>query len=81
MDLFKKTPTLSFAEPLQIKQKATIWGQRKYSQEFVFPIFWRELFGVTSYLGGCAKGAEKASCGETAVQKGVFGESVSSLPP
>ena len=28
-----------------------------------------------------AKGAEKASCGETVVQKGVFGESVSSLPP
>ena len=27
------------------------------------------------------KGAEKASCGETVVQKGVFGESVSSLPP
>ena len=26
-----------------------------------------------------AKGAEKASCGETVVQKGVFGESVSSL--
>ena len=32
---------------------------------------------------GCAKGAAKASCGETGVQKGkgVFGESVSSLPP
>ena len=30
---------------------------------------------------GRAKGAEKASCGETVVQKGVFGESVSSLPP
>ena len=30
---------------------------------------------------GCAKGAAKASCGETVVQKGVFGESVSSLPP
>ena len=28
-----------------------------------------------------AKGAAKASCGETVVQKGVFGESVSSLPP
>ena len=27
-----------------------------------------------------AKGAAKASCGETVVQKGVFGESVSSLP-
>ena len=27
-----------------------------------------------------AKGAEKASCGETVVQKCVFGESVSSLP-
>ena len=27
---------------------------------------------------GCAKGAEKASCAETVVQKGVFGESVSS---
>ena len=30
---------------------------------------------------GCAKGAAKGSCGETIVQKGVFGESVSSLPP
>ena len=30
---------------------------------------------------GCAKGAEKASCGETDVQKGVFGDSVSSLLP
>ena len=29
----------------------------------------------------CVKGAEKASCGETVVQKGVFGESVSCLPP
>ena len=28
-----------------------------------------------------ANGAAKASCGETVVQKGVFGESVSSLPP
>ena len=28
-----------------------------------------------------AKGAEKAACGETVVQKGGFGESVSSLPP
>ena len=27
------------------------------------------------------KGAAKASCGETVVQKGVFGESVSSLSP
>ena len=26
------------------------------------------------------KGAARASCGETVVQKGVFGESVSSLP-
>ena len=30
---------------------------------------------------GCAKGAAKGSCGETVVQKGVFGESVSSLLP
>ena len=28
-----------------------------------------------------AKGAEKGLLGETVVQKGVFGESVSSLPP
>ena len=27
-------------------------------------------------VGGGAKGAKKASCGETVVQKGVFGESV-----
>ena len=32
-------------------------------------------------LSGRAKGAAKGSCGETVVQKGVFGESVSSLPP
>ena len=32
-------------------------------------------------LWGHAKGAAKASCGETVVQKGVFGESVSCLPP
>ena len=32
-------------------------------------------------LWGCAKGAAKGSCGETVVQKGVFGESVSSLLP
>ena len=31
--------------------------------------------------GGAPKGAAKASCGETVVQKRVFGESVSSLPP
>ena len=33
------------------------------------------------FLSGCAKGAAKGSCGETVAQKGVFGESVSSLPP
>ena len=32
-------------------------------------------------LSGCAKGAAKGSCGEMVVQKGVFGESVSPLPP
>ena len=32
-------------------------------------------------LWGRAKGAAKASCRETVVQKGVFGESVSSLLP
>ena len=31
--------------------------------------------------GPLGKGAEKALCRETVVQKGVFGESVSSLPP
>ena len=36
---------------------------------------------TTAYIGGRAKRAAKASCGETVVQKGVFGESVSSLPP
>ena len=32
------------------------WGQKKYSQEFVFPSFWRtlgELFGVNSYKNPC----------------------------
>ena len=33
------------------------------------------------HKSGRAKGAAKGSCGETVVQKGVFGESVSSLPP
>ena len=33
------------------------------------------------FLSECAKGAAKASCGETVVPKGCFGESVSSLPP
>ena len=32
-------------------------------------------------VGGAPKGAAKASCAETVVQKGVFGESVSTLPP
>ena len=39
------------------------------------------LSGSSLNEWGHAKGAEKASCGETFVQKGVFGESVSSLPP
>ena len=33
-----------------------------------------------AYLWGRAKEAAKASCRETVVQNGVFGESVSSLP-
>ena len=37
----------------------------------------QELFN----FWGHAKGAAKGSCGETVVQKGVFGESVSSLLP
>ena len=41
---------------------------------------WKTPFGTLRFLG-CAKGAEKVSCGETVVQKGGFGESVSSLPP
>ena len=32
-------------------------------------------------IWGRAEGAAKASCGETVVQKGVFRESVSPLPP
>ena len=40
------------------------------------------LEGIPTVLTSeCAKGAAKASCGETVVQKGFFGESVSSLPP
>ena len=42
------------------------------------PPVWRDLKIWTPPFTGCAKGAEKASCGETVVQKG--GESVSSLP-
>ena len=38
----------------------------------------RTIFNTEGSFG---KGAAKASCGETVVQKGVFGESVSSLPP
>ena len=37
--------------------------------------------GQESRVSGIAPGAAKTSCGETVVQKGVFGESVSSLPP
>ena len=37
-------------------------------------------FDFATHESERAKGAAKASCGETAVQKGVFGESVSSLP-
>ena len=39
------------------------------------------LFQGSLLFSERAKGAEKASCGETVVQKGGFGESVSSLPP
>ena len=38
------------------------------------------IFSFFLQLSERAKGAEKASCGKTVVQKGVFGESVSSLP-
>ena len=42
----------------------------------------RTIFSTEGSFGWkCAKGAAKASCGETVVQKGVFGESVSTLPP
>ena len=40
----------------------------------------RSRIAGNTELGGRAKGAAKASCGETVVQKGVFGESISSLP-
>ena len=41
----------------------------------------QELPGLLDVLlSERAKGAENASCGETVVQKGVLGESVSSLP-
>ena len=36
---------------------------------------------LTSYFWGLAKGAEKASCGQTVVQKGAVAECISSLPP
>ena len=41
----------------------------------------RGLRDLVSQRSERAKGAAKASCGETVVQKGVCGESVSSLPP
>ena len=53
-------------------------------------IFWASHFVFSAWLAVAhlsfpnsehAKGAEKASCRETVVQKGGFGESVSSLPP
>ena len=37
--------------------------------------------GFVAEDGGAPKERRKASCGETVVQKGVFGESVSSLAP
>ena len=42
-------------------------------------LFFLHLSRVRTW--GCAKGAEKASCGETVAQTCVFGESVSSLLP
>ena len=52
--------------------------QKKSGKFNTFQLF-RLLF--KSIPWGCAKGAAKGSCGETVVQKGVFGESVSSLLP
>ena len=44
--------------------------------------FWGVVpYGGEKHISGRAKGAAKGSCGETVVQKGVFGESVSSLLP
>ena len=37
--------------------------------------------GPSKGISERAKGAEKVSCGETLVQKGVLGESAFSLPP
>ena len=39
------------------------------------------ISGTDGPFWGRAKGAAKGSCGATVVQKGDFGESVSSLPP
>ena len=55
-----------------------------------FGTFWCQIGRFFASEGGSChrgftivltKGEEKASCGETVVQKGVFGESVSFLPP
>ena len=51
------------------------------SEDFLFLLsgWWWYIF-LSSQVWGRAKQTAKASCGETVVQKGVFGESVSSLP-
>ena len=69
-------------QALQILEKEAFWHghpARTSMKNFVlknFGLVFRFLLQSER-----TKGAEKASCGETVVQKGVFGESVSSLPP
>ena len=57
-------------------------GEDRYPKDpAVLKILRRSKFTMRSKFSECAKGAAKALCGETVVQKGVFGESVSTLPP
>ena len=55
-------------------------AQHNYAQKRI-PESYLCNASVSFRVSGRAKGAAKGSCGETVVQKGVFGESVSSLLP
>ena len=54
--------------------KSIVRWNRSYSQSNLFahfPSFFSSFCSESRHLSGCAKGAEKAACGETVVQKGV----------
>ena len=68
--LAKSTGRMSKTNLENNEMEAANMAYKSQNMTYKPPVFW-----------GCAKGAAKGSCGETVVQKGVFGESVSSLLP